>query len=69
MNTTMQSHQSLLTIQDVARLLHCSTRTVHRLKTMGELPAPVRVRSLLRWRLSDIESFISQSMETPLCSA
>jgi excisionase family DNA binding protein len=62
MQTAIPFDQNLLTIRDVARLLRCSTRTVHRLKVTGQLPAAVRVRSLLRWRRSDIESFISRCM-------
>ena len=63
MQNATDDRQNLLTIRDVARLLQCSPRTVHRLKVTGQLPAAVRVRSLLRWRRSDIESFVSRFME------
>ena len=41
---------TLLTIDDVAELLRCSTRHVRRLSDSGKMPAPVRLGTLLRWR-------------------
>jgi excisionase family DNA binding protein len=50
---------ALLTVDDVAALLNCSSRTVRRLADTGTLPVPMRLNSLLRWRRSDIEDFIA----------
>lgn len=41
--------------QGLAVLLSCHPRTVRRMELEGELPAPVRVGRLLRWRRADIE--------------
>ncbi len=50
----------LLTVEDVARALAVSTRTVWRLVSAGELPQPQRIgKRLRRWRASDIEAFVS----------
>lgn len=40
----------LLTVDDVATLLNCSTRTARRLADSGAMPRPVKVASLVRWR-------------------
>ena len=49
----------LLTVEDVARALAVSTRTVWRLVSAGELPPPQRIgKRLRRWRASDIEAYV-----------
>jgi excisionase family DNA binding protein len=50
---------ALLTVDDVAVILNCSSRTVSRLADTGTLPVPLRLNSLLRWRRTDIEDFIA----------
>jgi len=50
---------ALLTVDDVAAILNCSSRTVRRLADTGTLPVPLRLNSLSRWRRSDIEDFIA----------
>lgn len=46
----------LLTRQDIADRLQCSTRQVHRLR----LPAPVRLGRLVRWRQEDVDAWIAE---------
>jgi predicted DNA-binding transcriptional regulator AlpA len=54
---------TLLRAADVARLLSVSVRTVWRMRDAGQLPRPVRVASkMVRWRRSDIESFIQNGL-------
>lgn len=49
----------LLSVSDIANdYLKCSERHVRRLADTGRMPAPVRLGNLLRWRCSDIESWI-----------
>jgi predicted DNA-binding transcriptional regulator AlpA len=44
----------------VAGLMSVSIRTVQNLMTAGRLPKPVQLdRRLVRWKLSDIEDYIS----------
>lgn len=52
--------RALLTVNDVAGMLSCSTRTIYRLTDSGRMPRPVRLNSLLRWRRESIEIWISQ---------
>lgn len=48
---------ALLDVRQVAELLSCSKRTVQRLARLGDLPAPIRLASLVRWRRADIEAW------------
>ena len=48
----------LLTIQQVADLLNCSTRHVYRLVSAGKMPAPCKLGALLRWYRHTIEQWI-----------
>ncbi len=50
---------ALLTIDQVARLLNCSKRTVYRLTDADRMPRPVRLGSLLRWNRNAIEQWIA----------
>jgi predicted DNA-binding transcriptional regulator AlpA len=46
----MPSEQpQFLTVQDLARLLGCSTRTVWRHELAGKVPRGVRVGGIVRW--------------------
>ena len=51
---------AMLTVDQVARMLCCSPRTVRRLTDAGRMPRPVRLGSLLRWPLESVENWISQ---------
>jgi len=50
----------LLTVAELARLLQVSTRTIWRLLSAGNLPAPVRLGNAVRWRSAEINSWISE---------
>jgi len=56
---------ALMTINDVARLLNCSTRTVYRLNDAGRMPRSVRLGSLVRWNRSEIEQWITDGCPAP----
>lgn len=49
----------MLTVDDLAGLLHCSTRSIYRLSDAGKLPKPIKVGSLNRWKPGEIESWIA----------
>lgn len=49
---------ALLDVVAVAALLSSSRRTVERLVTRGEMPAPVRLGRLRRWNRADVEEWI-----------
>ena len=49
----------LIAVSEVAELLDVSERTVWRLKSSGRLPLPVRIGSAVRWRIEEIQKWIS----------
>jgi excisionase family DNA binding protein len=49
----------LLTVDDVAAMLSCSTRHVRRLIDSGNCPAPVRIGSLVRLPRVAVEQWIA----------
>ena len=51
----------LLSVKAVAAALGISERSIWRLSDTGELPAPIRVGRLRRWRRSSIENWIAQA--------
>jgi excisionase family DNA binding protein len=51
---------ALLKIDEVAGLLGCSRRTVRRLVATGQMPAPLRIGSLIRWPKEVIETWIAR---------
>ncbi|NQV29236.1 MAG: helix-turn-helix domain-containing protein [Rhodopirellula sp.] len=53
------SSPELLDVEAVAKLLSCSTRTVRRMADSGQMPRPLKVASLVRWRRSDIEQWLA----------
>lgn len=49
----------LFTVDDVARLLRVSRRTVFRMRARGLLPPPVRMsRRIVRWLRSDLQQYV-----------
>jgi len=49
---------AMLTVQDVAKLLNCSTRSVYRLSDSGRMPRPVKLGALVRWPKAVVENWI-----------
>ena len=49
----------LLDVRAVASLLGgCSTRHIYRLSDAGQMPRPIRLGSLVRWRRAELEAWI-----------
>lgn len=57
----MSENDKLITRAELGELLSCSETTLWRRVKSGELPQPIRVAGLLRWRLSDISKVISEA--------
>jgi prophage regulatory protein len=58
-NPVKAQNPELLDCKLVAALCGCSTRMIWRLRDMGDMPAPIRLGGLVRWRRADIERWIS----------
>jgi predicted DNA-binding transcriptional regulator AlpA len=56
----------LLDVKGVAHLLKCSERHVRRLADSRQMPRPLNVGRLSRWRLGDIRSWVAAGC--PKCS-
>jgi len=51
---------AMLTVDQVARMLCCSPRTVRRLTDAGRMPRPVKLNALVRWHRETVENWINQ---------
>jgi prophage regulatory protein len=50
----------LMTVEDLAKLLRVSVRTVWRLRRNASVPRPVKIGGGVRWRISDVRAWIEQ---------
>lgn len=62
--TTSPPDPVLLSAADLARMLSVSVRHVWRLRDAGDLPCPMRLGKLIRWRKATIERWLAESQET-----
>lgn len=51
-STREELSAKLLDVEAVAALLGCSPRHVYRLSDAGKMPGPLKLGSLVRWKLS-----------------
>ena len=51
---------AMVKVDEVARMLACSARTVYRLADRGRIPPPVRLGAMVRWSRAGIESWIDE---------
>jgi excisionase family DNA binding protein len=56
----------LVNARELAKLLSISERTLYRLKSTGELPAPIVLGGSVRWRLTEIRHWIGKGCPRPL---
>jgi predicted DNA-binding transcriptional regulator AlpA len=57
---TRGSRCELLTVEELAKILKVSVRTVWRRRKAADVPAPVKIAGAVRWRSRDIERWINQ---------
>lgn len=50
----------LLTVNDLAELLRCATKTVYLLHSRGDLPPAKRIGGMLRWNAATIERWLKR---------
>jgi|CXWL01.1.fsa_nt_gi excisionase family DNA binding protein len=48
----------LITLEELAEILHLSSRTLQRKLSAGELPTPIRIGRSIRWQMSTILKWI-----------
>ena len=50
----------LLTVKEVAAMLHLGERSVWKFSACGEFPAPIKIGRLRRWDHRDLDDWIAQ---------
>lgn len=55
----------LITANQFAKLLSISERTLYRLKSTGQLPAPIVLGGSVRWRLTEVRDWIANGCPMP----
>ena len=58
-NSLGNQGELLVSAEKLAQMLDISVRSLWRLRVGGKIPAPVRLGGSVRWRLSDIESWVA----------
>lgn len=65
--TTLSEVRSrLIPANELAEMLQVSTRTLWRLLSTGRLIRPVKIGAATRWRLSEVEDWISKGCPVPV---
>lgn len=59
MTTKPKTAAKLLTVPEVAEICGIASETVRRMTDRGAMPKPVRLGRAVRYRLSDLESWIN----------
>ncbi|MCH8147058.1 MAG: helix-turn-helix domain-containing protein [Planctomycetes bacterium] len=62
--STTDAVAELLDARSVAKFCGCSARTVRRLADAGQMPRPVKLGSLVRWRRAELVAWINAGCPT-----
>lgn len=54
-----QAQGALLSVDQLAKMLNCSTRHCYRLADADRMPRPVKLGSLVRWRAEEIADWLA----------
>lgn len=49
----------MLSARQVATMTSCSVRTVYRLRDAGQLPPPIAIGGMIRWRAAEIDQWLA----------
>ncbi len=55
----------LITAAELASMMRISLRSLWRMRSAGQLPQPIRFGGTVRWRLSDVKSWIAEGCPQP----
>lgn len=59
--TEIKAAAVLWDVRQVAAHMGCGVSTVWRWKTLGQIPKPMKIGGLVRWRREDIERFTAST--------
>jgi len=65
---TTPSTPTFLTVDEVAAVLRCSTRSVYRLMDSGRILQPCRFGGLLRWNAAAFDAWVAGGCPAPRSS-
>ena len=55
---------ALMTVEQLAKVLQVSIRSVWRMRSAGQVPPPVKIGGGVRWRVRDVQSWIDEGCPT-----
>jgi predicted DNA-binding transcriptional regulator AlpA len=56
---------AFMTVEQLAKLIQKSVRSVWRMRSAGQVPKPVKLGGGVRWRVRDIEDWIDRGCPGP----
>ena len=56
----MENNPSLININELAKILNISTRSISRLVRDGKIPKPVHLNSMIRWNKDKITKWLDR---------
>ena len=59
---------ALITAAELAQMMQVSVRTLWRLLSAGQIPAPIRIGGNTRWRVEEINQWIAEGCPQPTCT-
>lgn len=57
---TIASDTTLITAEQLAGTLQVSKRTLWRMRSAGQLPRPLRIGGVVRWRREEVAGWIAE---------
>ncbi len=63
--TNVVESRELLDVNQLSKILNCSTRHIYRLTDAGKMPRPLKLGALVRWPKNIIEKWIAEGC--PAC--
>jgi excisionase family DNA binding protein len=60
----MSDDEKMIKVKDVAEKIKVNRSTVYKLLSAGKIPSPVKIGRSVRWRLAEINAWISAGCPT-----
>lgn len=57
----------LITAAELADMMRISLRSLWRMRSVGQLPQPIRLGGTVRWRLAEVKEWIDLGCPTGQC--
>ncbi len=67
-NNAPNVQPALITVAELAQMMQVSVRTLWRLLSAGQIPAPIRIGGNTRWRVEEINRWIAEGCPQPTCA-